>query len=102
MLAFLTLLEMESHESSPLLKPLYAIILIVVAAFLIPMYGLNFDNYSETELVNYSFIWVPFVAFSLVGLATTRKEHTLLLALSGAAASFVLLFAFFEVLWPLL
>ncbi|OIP81722.1 hypothetical protein AUK45_00675 [Candidatus Peregrinibacteria bacterium CG2_30_44_17] len=93
---------MEPCETSPLLKPLYAVILIIVAAFLIPMYGLNFDNYPETELVNYSFIWVPCLAFSLVGLATTRKERPLLLALSGAVASFVLLFAFFEILWPLL
>jgi len=93
---------MEPNEENPILKPLYALILALTGGFLIYTYGLNFDNYSETALVNMSYVWVPAISFAITGFINLGNKHSLARALTGAAASFVLLITFFIILWPLL
>ncbi len=94
---------MDQHnEENPLLKPLYTLIFIATGLFLILTYTKDFDSYSETDLVNMSYIWIPALCFSVIGLISIEHKYSLIVALIGAVATIPILFVFYEIVWPLL
>lgn len=84
------------------LKKLYILILIAVLGFLVYVFWVAFDNFSEAQLITSSYILVPAVFFSLAGLITIHPEKNLRYALISAVSGAVLLFVFFNVLWEML
>jgi hypothetical protein len=89
----------ESVGTSPI--PYYLVLTGVIIA-VIYFYGITFDDYTETELVRFSYYFVPAFAFSIVGLITRKSEKSLLYAVISAVISGIFLFGFFEGIWPLL
>lgn len=85
-------------DSSGALKAIYIIAFIGLIAYLWYL-GINFENFSEDELVQKSYYFVPGFGFAIVGFVTSKNEKSLFYALGGGIASLVLLFIFFEVLW---
>ena len=81
------------------LKKLYILILVGVVGYLIYVFGVAFDDYSEAQLMTLSYVFVPATAFSVTGLITLKKEKNLMYSLIAGLASAVLLFIFFGVLW---
>lgn len=73
--------------------------LSLLSMFLI--YGLLFDEFSESELVFISFFWIiPFV-FSLAGIVAVwiRSRYPWLVSLVALIACFQVLYIFFEFAW---
>lgn len=83
------------------LKILYILALVGTLGFMVYL-GINFDNYSEEELMESSYYFVPGLGFSLIGLLSNRSSKSIIYALIGGVAAFVLLWVFFESLWPML
>lgn len=57
-------------------KPFFLISILISVGIMIWLYLFNFDNYSETELVNLSFIWFPFLFFGITGYICINKGCT--------------------------
>lgn len=85
-----------SSETSPVL---YYIVLTATIIAAIYLYGIKFDNYTETELVNFSYYFVPAFVFSIIGLITKKYGKSLLYAIAGAIVSVIILGIFFGLIW---
>lgn len=84
-------------------KIIYSLITIcgLLAAAL--LYGLRFEDLSETLLIQYAYIWVPITLFGLFGrMGIQRGKGGLLHGLLGAVTGTLGLFLFFEVIFPAL
>ena len=83
-----------------LIKRLWFFTLIVIAIIL-SLYGVFFDNLSETELVEISFYWFGPIVFCIVALisAYNCKEKAVLYGLIGALIGILALVLFFTGLW---
>ncbi|MFA7685888.1 MAG: hypothetical protein WCX95_03755 [Candidatus Gracilibacteria bacterium] len=87
----------EENGTSPI--PYFVVLAAAIIA-VVYFYGIKFDDYSETELVNFSYYFVPAFAFSIVGLITKKNKKSLLYAIGAAVSAGVLLVAFFMGIWP--
>lgn len=81
---------------------LYSLVLLASLVFVVYVYGIDFDNNTETDLVNYSYAFVPAIVFSIVGLTTSKIKFSILIALGSGVGALALLFAFFQGIWPML
>lgn len=77
---------------------------IVVLITIFALYGIFFNNLSETELVEISFYWFGPLIFSVVSLIAcyTRSKHAILYGLIGSLIGVMLLVLFFMGLWSAL
>jgi serine/threonine protein kinase len=67
------------------------------------LYGLLFNELSETELVELSPLWIAPIAFGITGSATLRARRGLArlgLAAAGMVFAFLVLAVFFTLIWP--
>lgn len=80
------------------MKTVYKYILIASIAAAVCIYGLFFNRLSETEMVRWSYLWLPGLLFGAVGLKAgqTSPRFPLIVAAVGAVA----LFLFFELVFP--
>lgn len=80
------------------MKNIYKYILIASIALALCIYGLFFNRLSETAMVRWSYLWLPGVLFSAVGLKSGQASPRLPLIV--AAIGVVALFLFFELIFP--
>ncbi len=86
-------------KSSNAFDILYMVTFAGLIAYFVYL-GINFDNYSEDELVAQAYILFPILSFSSMGLLTLKNERSIIYALCSAVVSFMLLLFFFEAIWP--
>jgi hypothetical protein len=84
------------------LKIVYTIALGLSLGLVLHVYVLNFDRFSETYMINTSFVSVPFAIFGISGFLTLKAKRPLLLAISWGILSILMLFVFFVIIWPML
>ncbi len=79
------------------MKNIYKLVLI---AIVVVVYGLFFNRLSETEMIRWSYVWVPGLLFGAVGLKAgqTSMRLPIIVTLVGLVA----LFLFFEMIFPAL
>ena len=90
------------ESGSPFLVPFYTLALAGVIAYIVFIYGLHFDDFSETELVQKSYYFMPALIFSLVGFVTRKKKKSLIYAIVAGVVGTALLVVFYEVFWGML
>ncbi|HAU40042.1 MAG: hypothetical protein UV80_C0005G0042 [Candidatus Peregrinibacteria bacterium GW2011_GWF2_43_17] len=84
------------------LKKVYSAALLIVLTGLFYVYVVRHGGFSETKLVNMSYVWVPCAVFGITGFLTIKGKHSLVKAITCAVLSIVLLGVFFIEIWPLL
>ncbi|MEK7673418.1 MAG: hypothetical protein AAB373_06060 [Patescibacteria group bacterium] len=91
-------------ERSKVLDVIYMLVFLGVIGYGIYVYGMNFDKYSEEELMQMSgkYYIGPAFLFSIVGLFTVKSEKSLLYAFLGAAVGGIGMVLLFEVFWDML
>ncbi len=82
------------------MKNIYKLVLIASIAILVVVYGLFFNRLSETEMIRWSYVWFPGLLFGAVGLKA--GQTSLRLPTIVALVGIVVLFLFFEVIFPAL
>lgn len=82
------------------MKNIYKLILIASIAILVVVYGLFFNRLSETEMIRWSYVWVPGLLFGAVGLKA--GQTSLRLPIIVTLVGLVALFLFFEMIFPAL
>lgn len=87
----------EDDSRSPL-KILYIFIFISVV-FYVAYIAMNFNDFSETELMFQSHFIVPAAAFSFIGMQTAKSYKSFIYAVIAAVVSLGLLMAFFDSIW---
>lgn len=88
------------ESSHPALPALYGVVLLGTIGFLIKTYLFEFDNYSETELVEMSFYFIPTLVFSLTGFAFRKSDKSLVIAIVSTVLGTGFLAAFYATAWP--
>jgi hypothetical protein len=80
------------------MKTIYRFILFASIALAVLIYGLFLDRLSETEMVRWSYLWVPGLLFGAVGLMAGQAspKRPIVVAVIGVVA----LFLFFELIFP--
>ena len=79
-------------------------------ALAIILYATQFDEMSETELVRWSYLWIPLIVFGVAGSISMKKrlasdslqdpfKPALMTALKWTLLGIVLLLGFFETIW---
>jgi hypothetical protein len=81
-------------------KNIYRLVLIASIAILVVVYGLFFNRLSETEMIRWSYVWVPGLLFGAVGLKA--GQSSLRLPIIVTVVGLVALFLFFEMIFPAL
>jgi hypothetical protein len=81
-------------------KNIYKLVLIASIAILVVVYGLFFNRLSETEMIRWSYVWVPGLLFGAVGLKA--GQSSLRLPIIVTVVGLVALFLFFEMIFPAL
>jgi serine/threonine protein kinase len=66
------------------------------------IYPLNFNNFSETQMVQMAPVWILPAAFGFFGLLAGKNPRPLIVASVGAIGTLGALFFFFAVIWPAL
>ena len=79
-------------ERSKVLDVVYMVVLLGVIAYLIYVYAVAFDNYSEEELMTQSYYFVPALLFSIVGLFTVRSPKSIVYAVGAAVGCWISFF----------
>lgn len=74
------------------------------------LYLVEAQNLSETELVHWSYVWIPIVIFGVAGSIALKKgkaadldnpfRSALIRSLTWTVVGIVLLVIFYEVIWP--
>lgn len=83
------------------MRQVFIITMLVGTGLVLFLYGMHFNDYSETELVNLSFVWITCLAFGFSGLEMEkkRKKYVLLKAIGFAFLALLLLYMFFATMW---
>ena len=95
------------------LREIFSLIWKVGIAIAIIIYATRFNDLSETEMVQLSYLWLPFIVFGLAGIYGLRniknvKEEgkppraitVIVFALIIAVVAVGLLMFFYETIWP--
>ena len=79
-------------------------LLSIIASTLICglVYGIYFDDLSETSMVQLSYFWIFFLVMGIAGLALKKNKRQILIALIWGLFALVLLWFFFERIFPML
>ncbi|MBT7736684.1 hypothetical protein HN709_03265, partial [Candidatus Peregrinibacteria bacterium] len=64
------------------------------------IYGFNFNNFSEDELVKESYYFLPVGIASIVGIKFAHSAKSLLYFVLTGVGTLVALFVFYEMIWP--
>ena len=96
----------EQHDSAPRkwIRQVFIITMLVGTGLVLFLYGMYFNDFSETELVNLSFVWIACLAFGFSGLELEkkRKKYVLLKAFGFAFLALFVLVLFFATMWSAL
>ncbi len=94
--------EKDQHPSAKVARIISLSTMGIVTLTVLVLYGLYFDNFSETELVQLSFLWISLMGFGLGGLLLAHKGvgASVGIGLVIALAFFLALQTFYVVLWP--
>lgn len=89
-------------ERSKIFDIIYMLVFVVLLGYCVYVFALNFDNYTEEQLIGMSYYMVPAFFFSVVGLIAVRSTKSIVWALIAAVVSGGLLFAFYKLFWNML
>jgi hypothetical protein len=95
-------LEKDQHPTAKLARIICIIVMATVTLAVLMLYGLFFNDFSETDLVQLSFIWVSLMGFGVGGLILAHKGvgYSVGIGLVIALAFFLGLQTFFVLIWP--
>jgi uncharacterized membrane protein len=96
--------EKDQHPTAKLARIICIVVMLSVTMVVGLLYGFMFDNFSETELVQLSFLWVSMMGFGVGGLLLSHKGvgPAVGIGLVIALAFLLALITFYMVLWPAL
>ncbi|MDA1060444.1 MAG: hypothetical protein O3B47_01485 [bacterium] len=80
----------------------YGVLIIVWVAYFGFKYLLNFDDYSEEQLVKESFTFIPPLGGIIFGVLSIWSHKSLIIAIMGGVLTWLLMPYFYEWIWPLL
>ncbi|MCB9232760.1 MAG: hypothetical protein H6581_13905 [Bacteroidia bacterium] len=98
---FLQEQEFSQHTPRPWMRRIFMITMLIGTGLVLFLYGMYFNSFSETELVNLSFVWIGCLAFGFSGLEMEKrgKKLVLLKAFGWAFLAIFLLTFFFAAFW---
>jgi undecaprenyl pyrophosphate phosphatase UppP len=94
--------EKDQHPTARLARLLSIWTMIAVTLVVLVIYGAYFDDFSETELVQLSFIWISLIGWGIGGLLLAYKGigPSIGIGLVVALAFFLALQTFYVLIWP--
>jgi len=87
------------------MKPVNRIYLLcIIASTLIcgAIYGIYFNDLSETSMMQIAYLWIFLLATGIAGLAAKKHKRQLAIALISGIAGLSLLMFFYSQIWPML
>lgn len=98
------LAEKDQHPTAKVARIICYITMATVTIGVLLLYGIYFDDLSETELVQISFLWVSLMGFGVGGLLLAYKGvgAAIGIGLVIALAFFLALQTFYWTLWSAL
>ncbi len=81
---------------------IYGILIIIWAVYFAVKYLINFDDYSEEQLMIESYTFIPPLAGIVFGVLTIWSHKSLIIAVIGGVLTWLLMPYFFEWIWPML
>jgi FtsH-binding integral membrane protein len=94
--------EKDQNPTAKIARIICYIVMATVTIGVLLLYGIYFDDLSETELVQISFVWVSLMGFGIGGLLLAYKGvgAAMGIGLVIAMAFFLALQTFYSVVWP--
>lgn len=94
--------EKDQHPSAKIARMISIWTMAIVTLAVAALYGFFFDNFSETELMQLSFLWISLMGFGVGGLILAHKGvgASVGIGLVIALAFFLGLQTFFWLIWP--
>lgn len=95
-------LEKDQNPTAKIARIICYVTMATVTLGVLLLYGIYFDDLSETELVQVSFLWVSLMGFGIGGLLLAHKGvgAAIGIGLVIALAFFLALQTFFLTIWP--
>lgn len=95
-------IEKDQHPTAKLARIICIAIMVITTIAVLALYGLLFNQMSETELVQLSFLWISLMGLGLGGLLLAHKGvgPALGIGLVIALAFLLALVTFYVTIWP--